>query len=102
MNAPQTRNRKGRVHTAPHPDCKACELERINAERRAVAAGALRLEIMDYRDILSQVDPAWLLAYDLRRRDTRDHMATPSCTHGRALSAPCRRCAGTPEEEEEV
>ena len=99
MSATSTRNRKGRVHTEPHPDCKACTLERINAERRAVAAGALRLEIVDYREQLRRYRTAWLARYDRNKRNQTDHMSVPTCVHGRALGAYCRRC-GTVEETE--
>lgn len=85
-------NRDHQVMAESHPDCMACTLERINAERRAIAAGALRLEVLDLRALIRQLGGASALAEYDRTRSEVDHIHAPCCEHGRALYAACRRC----------
>jgi hypothetical protein len=98
MTGPQifTLNRPEGQRAEPHPDCEACEQERIHAERRLIANGALRLEVMDLKALIKQLPGGEVALSDyLHRRDEPvDHTLVPTCKHGRALSTPCRRCWG--------
>jgi hypothetical protein len=88
-----TQNRQSQVLAEPHPDCEACQGERIRAERIAIANGLLRIEVMDLKTIVRRLGGERELADFLRGRVLeRDILTEPTCTHGRALHAYCRRC----------
>ena len=61
-----------------------------------IAAGALRLEVMDLKDLLRALPGGReALARYLQERDEPiDHTLVATCEHGRALTATCRRCTG--------
>ncbi len=105
MSSPKvsTHNRQSQVLIEPHPDCLACEQERINAERRLIANGALRLEVMDLRQLVKKHGGADALTrYDSDNREPVDRSLVPTCTHGRALSSRCRRCGRAEETEHDL
>ena len=94
-------NRQGQVMAEPHPDCAACRGERVTAERIVVANGLLRIEVMDLIGLIRNKGHLRELCELYRDRPTeRDIMGAPTCTHGRALHAFCRRCDHTVKEED--
>ena len=100
MTRHSTHNRQAEVKIKSHPDCRACEARTVEAERQIVANGALRLQVMDLRALIVQMGGQLELSeYDRARGEPVDHLAAACCTHGRALSAQCRRCGSQREEQ---